>query len=63
MQLTSPSPCLSSCSFILLSVEVTGGLEEEEAARRLHAQPLPWFGSADPGGTQVLLPPAGTGQL
>lgn len=51
--------CLS-CSLILLSVEVTGAPEEE--ARRLRPQPLPWFGSADPG-ERFCRPPRGQGQL
>eukprot|EP00066_Takifugu_rubripes_P025864 XP_011615130.1 PREDICTED: uncharacterized protein CXorf57-like [Takifugu rubripes] len=46
-----PGASAAGPSLILLSVEVTGGPEEE--ARRLRPQPLPWFGSADPG---VLVP-------
>lgn len=51
MQREESAASLSSCSFILLTVEVMGGEaeEEEEEVRCLDVQALPWFGSSEPG--------------
>lgn len=51
MRWEESAACLSSCSFILLTVEVMGAEEEEEegVVQRPDVQALPWFGSSQPG--------------